>query len=249
MKMRYALSLFLVISSTAFPRTFKTISNGYWNDSLIWFSNAVPSYSTSDTILIEDSIRFENTLFLNSGALLQIDSGGGLCGHSTVYVYSGALLSNSGYFELDSFMISGGYFENINFGKLRFSKLMRSWNGGGFALLDSSHTCGCAWDTCFGAFDQAIDTAVNAPIPVEVTCSAKVFPSVGEGDFTLEYEQFSDGRFVLYNSVGQLIHESGITGISGREIFHKETLANGIYLWEMTNQGTVCGKGKIILTK
>src|SRR5437870_3968787 len=126
----HALSFLLLVSSSAFPRTFQTISNGFWNDSLNWFSYAVPSYSTSDTVLIEDSIRFESDINLYAGALIQIDSGGGLCGHFTINAYGGSSVINAGYLELDSFMLTGGSFLNINYGLLKFSKIMKASNGG-----------------------------------------------------------------------------------------------------------------------
>jgi hypothetical protein len=125
---------------------------------------------------------------------------------------------------------------------------MHITTNGSAQFLDSSYACGCAWDTCFGPLEAGTpDTPVTPYIPIEITCAAKLFPSVTQGDLILEYEQFFNGTFRLYSILGQLLSEAEVVGLEGREIFRKETLANGIYLWEMRSGGKVCGKGKVIL--
>jgi hypothetical protein len=110
----YKCCFLFFVSTNAFPATYQKVSNGYWDDSLTWASHTIPPYNTSDTIFIRDSIRFASDIYLQSGALMQIDSGGGLCGHETINIHTGALLSNSGSLEVDRLIVQGGNFENVN---------------------------------------------------------------------------------------------------------------------------------------
>ena len=60
--------------NSAFSSTWITISKGYWNNGSIWSTGMIPPYSSSDTIIIEHPVVFENNLYFNDGAFIQIDS-------------------------------------------------------------------------------------------------------------------------------------------------------------------------------
>src|SRR4030095_12911648 len=69
----------------------------------------IPSYASSDTIIIRDTVLFNNNIFLMSGAFMQIDSmGGALCGHYNITVNSGARLNKFGALSLDTLYMPGG---------------------------------------------------------------------------------------------------------------------------------------------
>jgi hypothetical protein len=240
--------ILLSVYSSVFSKTFQTVANGNWSDSLVWFANEVPPYSTSDSIHIKDSILFDQDIFITGNSLLLVDSGGGLCGHHTINVYTGTSFCNAGIVEVDSLMIYGGYFLNFGFGNLLFKKLMRVTNGGSAAFVDSSHGCGCNWEDCFVEGSNDGETTQPADSVTVRECTARAYPTPGDGTLRLEYNLFNNGWFTLYNTAGQLIDKKELKTLSGTESIHGENFSNGVYLWEVRIGSQVCGRGKIIVT-
>jgi len=227
-------------------KTFQTVANGNWSDTLVWFANDVPPYSTSDTIFIKDSIRFDQDIFISGNSLLLVDSGGGLCGHHTITAYPGTSFCNAGIVEVDSLIIFGGYFLNFGFGNLLFH-FMQITNGGSAAFVDSSYGYGTLWEDCFVA--EPHHYAAQPPDSTTVPeCMARTYPTPGDGNLKLEYSLYNTGWFTLYNTAGQLIDKRELKQPSGLESIHGERFSNGLYLWEVRIGNQVCGRGKIIVT-
>ena len=76
----------------------------------------------------------ESSLTLNSGAYFQIDSAGGICGHHTLAVSSGALLIKYGILELDTLLIPGGVVNCIPPGIIVLTQYGIISNGGSFSV-------------------------------------------------------------------------------------------------------------------
>ena len=100
--------LLIFLLPSAISATWTTVSEGYWNNPLVWSGGTVPSYTSSDTFLINHYIAFTNNIELNAGAFIFIDSTGGLCAHRDITVNIGASIVAYGLFEVDSLFISGG---------------------------------------------------------------------------------------------------------------------------------------------
>lgn len=109
MKKTFILFVFFVlIFESVQSTTWETISYGYWNDGLTWTTGVAPPYSSSDTFIIKHPIVYGDDLIFNSGASVQIDSAGGICGHHTVIVKQNAEIISYGIFEADTLLIEGG---------------------------------------------------------------------------------------------------------------------------------------------
>lgn len=220
-----------------------TKENGNWSDSSIWVSGIAPSYSTTDTIIIKDTVSFDADIYLNSGAFMQIDSmGGALCGHHNIYVYTGARFHKHGALNVDSLYISGGIGDFIIGGPflMWYAKVS---NGGYFEITAYLSYCICPWDTCFIPIlpIDPIDTAINN--------SYSVFPNPSNGNFNLQYTQVNESVINIYNALGQLLFSKTLEGTTGQQNFYNYFLCDGLYFWEVVAGDKVYEKGKHLIIK
>jgi len=224
--------------------TWITIENGNWSDSSIWFSGIVPTYSISDTILIKDTITFDEDIYLNTGALMQIDSNGGaFCGHHNITVYSGAKLNKYGALNLDTLFIKGGIGDFILPGPF-LMWLTKETDGGSFHIYSNAASCLCRWDTCF----VPIPIVIPPEIPV-IDNEYALFPNPSNGNFNLQYSQAQESTFYFYNVLGQIIFSTTLEGTSEIKNFININLNCGIYFWEVISGDTVYKKGKHLIIK
>jgi hypothetical protein len=228
--------------------TFQTIANGHWNDPLVWSGNIVPPYTSSDSFIINDSIRIDNDLFF-TGAYIQIDSTGGLCGHYEIDLTNGTIWKNYGYFEFDTMNIVSSILYNYTNGTINYL-LGIHLTGSGGNLESTGAINGGYWDTCFGN-NKIVDTVINHynPPPPEIICSATLNPTLSQGNFTLSYIQPVQSTFILFDDIGRKVFESNLTGESSIENFNLNNFANGLYLWEVINENGICNKGKLEIMK
>src|SRR4051794_38200756 len=102
MKNLFALFLFMFyFIKTAESKTWQTVICGHWNSNVVWMGGIIPPYTSSDTFLIKHPVVIDSTITLNSGALLQIDSAAGICGHQTMVVHTNATVITNDILELD----------------------------------------------------------------------------------------------------------------------------------------------------
>lgn len=239
----YILLLLLLLFQSAKSTTWITKENGNWTDSSIWLSGVMPAYSTNDTILIRDTVYFDETIYLNAGAFMQIDSlGGALCGHHNIYVYAGARFHKHGALNVDSLYISGGIGDFIIGGPflMWYAKVS---NGGYFEITAYFSYCMCPWDTCFIPIlpIDPIDTAINN--------SYTVFPNPSDGNFNLQYTQAKESTINFYNVIGQIIFSKTLEGTSGQQNFYNYSLSDGLYFWKVVSGEKVYQKGKHLILK
>ena len=224
--------------------TWITIGNGNWSDSSIWMSGIVPSYSNSDTIIIKDTVTFDEDIFLTSGALMQIDSlGGALCGHHNITVITGGRLNKYGALNLDTLFIKGGIAHFIIGGPF-LMWLTQVTDGGSFQLSVLTQTCLCSWDTCFIPIRNTI-----LPEDTVIKNEYNIFPNPSNGNFNLEYSQSYESTFYFYNVLGQIIFSTTLDGTSGSKNFMNDNLNVGMYYWEARSGNTIHQTGKHIIIK
>jgi len=237
------LFLFLLLFfHTAKSTTWIIIENGNWSDSSIWLSGIVPTYSNSDTIMIKDSITFDEDIYLNAGALLQIDSlGGALCGHHNVTVYSGAKLNKYGALSLDTLLIKGGIGDFILPGPF-LMWLTKVTDGGSLHISSYAQSCLCKWDTCYIPIPF-----VNPPETPEIVNDYTLFPNPSNGNFNLQYSQANETTFYFYNVLGQILFSTTLEGASDLKNFIKNNLNNGMYYWEVISGDKVHKQGKHLI--
>ncbi len=242
MKFRRCILLFLLLLfyRSARSTTWITIDNGNWNDSSVWLSGIVPSYSNADTILIKDTVYFDGDINLNSGALLQIDSGGGLCGHYNITVYSGAIINKYGALDLDTLFVVGGIGNFIGPGFLMW---YISGHGGGSMYFNAVGLM-TTWDTCF------IPTPVVIPPENPVIKNEySIYPNPSSGYFNLKYFQENESIFNFYNVLGQKLFSKKLFGTSDIVNFVENNLNNGMYYWEVVSDDKICQNGKQLIIK
>lgn len=220
--------------------TYHTVSNGYWNDTMVWAGHVIPPYSSSDSFIIDDSIRSEHDLIFD-GAYVQIDSTGGLCGHYLIKLMGGSLLINSGYFEIDSLyqayadMITKGY------GIIRHNKNWLMELGGSNITTEHAFDYGGFWDTCFGP-RPPIDSA-------NVKYEFKMWGNLCNGIVNFGYTQPSPSRFLLFDILGQKVFETELTGKWGNRDLYLNHIANGLYFWNAISDNDLVGKGKLVIKR
>jgi len=244
---RIACHLFLSLLfffHTAKSTTWISIQNGSWSDASIWSLGIAPSYSTSDTILIKDTIAFDDDIYLNAGALMQIDSNGGaLCGHHDISVFSGAKLNKYGALNIDTLYIKGGI------GKIITPEPFLIWlmiisDGGSLYMHSYMESCICTWDTCFIPIPMVVPP-VNPGLEISYT----LFPNPSNGNFNLQYSQEKASTFYFYDALGQLIFSRILEGTSGNKNFMQNHLSNGMYYWKVLSGDKVHQKGKQFIIK
>jgi hypothetical protein len=233
----------LLFCQVANSTTWITIGNGNWSDSSTWFSGTVPAYTTTDTIIIQDSISFDTDIHLNSGAFMQIDSlGGALCGHHNISVHAGAMLYKYGALSLDTLFINGGIADFILPGPF-LMWLTQITNGGSFHFYANSQSCFCSWDACFTPIPIIIPPAV--PVIVD---EYTMFPNPSNENINLKYSQESESILYFYNVLGQEIFSTALTGTSGIKNYNNNWNP-GIYYWEVRSGDTMRRKGKQLILK
>jgi len=93
----------------SFSKTYITLSEGYWANGSTWQGGIAPGLLLSgDTVIVQQPVIFDNSITLGAGTVLQVDSGGALCGHAKIIVNSGAKLVSRGLVEADTLLIPGG---------------------------------------------------------------------------------------------------------------------------------------------
>ncbi len=112
---------FTVWSFSANATIWTTSNFGYWNNGANWYGGVVPPHSSSDTFYIAHPLVIENTITLQPGAFISIDTTGGICGHKRMVIHTNAVLHNRGILELDSLFVPGGIVQNFLTGNLILS--------------------------------------------------------------------------------------------------------------------------------
>jgi hypothetical protein len=85
-----------------------TKANGVWNNAGSWVNANIPPFTYSDTIIIKHLILLPSDLTLLSGAFLNIDSTGGLCGHYKINMSASTSLLKYGFLQIDALNMTGG---------------------------------------------------------------------------------------------------------------------------------------------
>lgn len=238
---------FLLPGLTARSVTWLTVANGNWNSRTTWSTGVIPPYSSSDTILIRDTVFFQDDIVLNYGALMRIDSAGGaLCGHFNLTVGTDAWLNIYGVIDADTFFETGGHAECAYGGVFRIYYGLLT--GGIFEVFSNGSCSVRLWQNCFET--SATDTTTqeeqppNAAVVDTLSNSFSVFPNPGEGNFSLQYTQVTESTFYFYNAVGQMIFSSPLENLAGQKSFNTENLPRGMYYWKVAAGNKVYGKGK-----
>jgi hypothetical protein len=226
--------------------TWTTISNGFWESGSIWNGGIVPPHTSSDTFLIKHPIVLENNLFLNSGALLKIDSTGGLCGHHNISVFTGAKILKYGILELDSLRIPGGIVTCRATGGVVLTLAAIISNGGSLSVSGCSFSVG-PWFNCIQPeYHFAIGITEN-----EFFSKVKIFPNPGNGKFEISGIDLPESlALTLFDLLGRKVFSAVLSFSEENLAADVSNLEDGIYSLIITGESDkVIVKQKLIISK
>ena len=186
LKYCFLLSFILLFVKTSKSTTWETISSGFWNNPSIWSTGIAPPLVSADTFNITYHVAIQNNLAFNSGALLNIDSTGGICGHHKMTIYTGAKLMKYGILELDSLHISGGIGNLYSPGQVILTV-------NGYITGGSLSSFGCPfsvgpWFNCA----QPEYSFVNGIEEINTLNSIQICPNPTNNYSTISYELFEN---------------------------------------------------------
>lgn len=103
---------------------------GFWNSGSTWVGGIAPDNFPNDTMHILHAVALNGNLYLGSECYFEIDSAGGICGHNTMLMPTGARLLKYGLLELDTLYIPGGTVQCYGPGNLTLTVYGLLSNGG-----------------------------------------------------------------------------------------------------------------------
>jgi hypothetical protein len=240
----FAALCFLLQFLSASGTTWKTVSNGYWNNSSTWQGGVAPPYNCADSILIENPILLDADLVLEAGGYMRVDSiAGGICGHKNMTVQSGAEVWNYGLVQLETLSLSGGGFYCMSPGYVVITASASVLDGGYLSVMESSYMAVGPWFDCevpLFAFALGVEDGLVSP-------DMRLFPNPFSNSATLQTSRpLSNATLTIYNSLGQIADQR--KNISGNSIeVNRENLSSGIYFIRISDGGTIYSSQQLIV--
>ncbi len=199
----------------------ETVKSGPWNNNSTWLGGVSPSFTNLDTILVKHYLYLGSDVVLNSGAFLKIDSSGGLCGHQTITVSTGARILKYGTLELDTLLVPGGIVNLYVPGDVILTNYGKISKGGS---LNSN--CGLAvgpWFDCRKPFHNAVEDELTIG-------TISLFPNPSTGVFTISGAT-QQSTFYLFDVEGKIVFQKLLP--SSTETIDLSKHATGIYFWKI----------------
>jgi len=81
-------------------------------------------------------------------------------------------------------------------------------------------------------------------IKVDTCIITQLYPSLNNGNFTLDYTTTVPATFMVIDVLGQTLINYPLPKLSGSEAFFTPNLANALYLWEIVSDAGILAKGK-----
>jgi hypothetical protein len=212
---------------------------GYWDNPIIWQGGVVPPTTNGDTFLIRTPIALRGDIHLTSGAFFVIDSTGGICGHSTFVVPSGATLHSYGVLELDSLVIPGGDVTLFSSSRTILTLYGIISMGGQMTGAGGALSVG-PWFNCVQPeYDFTIGTE-----PPTVPAGLRVFPTITHGDVNVQSDLPLEYLEIL-NLKGEqvrIFHPQATTFTINTADLHE-----GVYLLMVRCEGVVIATPKVLV--
>ncbi len=172
----------LACISNANATVWQTNGYGYWNNGSTWQGGISPPYTSADTFYINHPIVYESTITLQQGAYFVIDTLGGICGHETIIVETGATLYTYGILESDILLIPGGEVYGL-FGIMILTTYGQLSNGGAMNVTGGGALAVGPWFECIMP-QYSFLTSVN-----EIkTSTVNFFPNPASTEMNIESE-------------------------------------------------------------
>jgi len=226
-KLLFAFILCLFLVNVTQAKIFETVSVGYWNSGGVWLGGIAPPYTSSDTFLIKHPILLNATLTLTTGAYLEIDSMGGICGHQQITVNANAKIIEYGILELDILSIPGGIVNCLNPGLVILTQYGVVSNGGSL-YINCSLSVG-PWFDC-----HLPEYAYTLGVPTTSSLSEfSFFPNPFSTQTTLHSDNLlHNATLMVYNCFGQKVRSLVIS--HSPLVIERGNLASGLYFIRLT---------------
>ncbi len=207
-KFKKLLFLLFILTSTLPVNavTWQTNGYGYWSNASTWMGGIVPLYTSADTFYINHPIVYDSTITLQQGAYFVIDTLGGICGHETVIVQTGAFVRNYGILQGDVLSIPGGDVYG-SYGYIILTTNCNISNGGALHINGGGMSVG-PWFNCIMPLYSFL-TSVN-----EInTSTVNFYPNPATTEINIESE--TDINYIKITDVtGKSIQVNNNTGNS-----------------------------------
>jgi hypothetical protein len=220
---------------TAKAVIWQTVANGNWSAPGVWQGGVAPPSSSADTFLITHNINITANLNFASNALLYIDSMGGICGHYTVTVQSGAKITKFGTINIDVINVPGGLVNCYNPGAVIITQYGVLTNGGQLNTYGCSFTVG-PWFNCVFPIEGGIQTFQKPQF--------NLYPNPTQNKFTVEVSTNQKQNITVYDVNGKQVLTQTINGTT---TIDASNLAQGVYNISITNSQGVTNKRLLIV--
>lgn len=232
MKKTLILAFFLLFLNSSFAKTWETVDRGYWSSPSVWAGGEAPNYfSTRDTFLIMHPVVIDSSLIFDQGALLFIDSAGGICGHQTMKLLNGVRMKMYGVLDLDTLYLSGSHAQCFQPGNVILTNYGIVTGPNGTELdIYCQFEVGPWFDCKLPEYDylMGVDELVNN----ELTVYPNPFNSIATLSFS---KPLINGIAEVFNSMGQRVMV--LSELQGNSIqIERRDLPEGMYTMKLMDK-------------
>ena len=220
---------------TAKAVIWQTVSNGNWTAPGVWQGGVAPPTSSADTFLIKHNINITANLNFATNALLYIDSIGGICGHYTATVQSGAKIIKYGTINLDVIDVPGGLVNCYNPGGVIITQYGVLSNGGQLNTFGCSLIVG-PWFNCVFPIEGSIQTLQNPLF--------NLYPNPTQNNFTVEVSTNNKQTLSVFDVNGKQVLLQNINGTTNIDV---SDLSQGVYNVGIINNAGATNKRLVIV--
>ena len=176
---------------------------------------------------------------------MKIDSTGGICGHHTITVKSGARITKFGILELDTLNIPGGIATCLATGQVILTCYGIITNGGSLSV----NGCALAVGPWFSCLMPAYSFLAGIE-EMNSNSSVVFYPNPSDGNFTFEYKlSSSKATLKIIDLLGEAVYSQTIEDSEGSLAIKISEFGKGIYFWEIISGDGSSNKGKIEVLK
>ncbi len=229
---KLVLICFLIFGSYSYSQRYVTVAPGDWDSPATWQNGNVPSYTFSDTVLINHRVTFDS--ILSAYGYFRIDVRGGICGQHLLNVYY--KMDVFGFFWVDSLDIFGGDLLQMSAQNCISTKgALIHGAGASFSVHDGeSFMAGIVFD-CGSEFMTVSQEEIDK------TLHLVVYPNPTSDVINIEGD-LTRCDFILSDYSGKIISQG-----KASEILDVSAFENGVYFLQFIRDGQIKTTKKVLV--